>query len=212
MHTTNSEINAFTEDIQKRLNSLSSYEELNKELKKMNKIFDEMTLVKSSLSAKEGIPLRIMRDCLDNTEEITNELLNIAYDGNIFIDKFNISPTEFGIPWYNKGVLIEDVKFASQGELSFLSLALSFALSSRVLSKYNIMLLDEIDGPLDSTNREKFIRILENQIERINSEQNFLITHNSMFSSYPVDIIDLSGKNDKDQYPLANFITFKKLS
>ena len=61
------------------------------------------------------------------------------------------------------------------------------------LSKYNIMLLDEIDGPLDSRNREKFIRILENQIERIDSEQNFLITHNAMFSSYPVDIIDLSG-------------------
>ena len=68
------------------------------------------------------------------------------------------------------------------------------------------MLLDEIDGALDTRNREKFIEILENQIKRINSEQNFLITHNSMFSSYPVDIIDLSGKKDDTQYPLANFI------
>ena len=91
-------------------------------------------------------------------------------------------------------------------------MALSFALSTQTLKKYNIMLLDEIDGPLDIKNREKFIEILENQIERIDSEQNFLITHNAMFSSYPVDIIDLSGKNDKDQYPLANFIDIKYIS
>ena len=102
---------------------------------------------------------------------------------------------------------MKDVKYASQGELSFLSIALSFGLSSQSLSKYNIMLLDEIDGPLDSRNREKFIRILENQIERIGSEQNFLITHNNMFSSYPVDIIDLSFEKDKDNtYELANYI------
>ena len=94
--------------------------------------------------------------------------------------------------FYNKGVRLPDVKYASQGEISFLSIALSFALSSQALAKYNIMLLDEIDGPLDTRNREKFIRILERQIDRIDSEQNFLITHNSMFSSYPVDIIDLS--------------------
>lgn len=103
-----------------------------------------------------------------------------------------------------------DVKYVSQGELSFISIALSFALSSIVLSKYNIMLLDEIDGPLDSDNREKFIKILEKQIEKIDSEQNFLITHNSMFSSYPVDIIDLSFKNDTSSYPMANFINIER--
>jgi DNA repair exonuclease SbcCD ATPase subunit len=72
------------------------------------------------------------------------------------------------------------------------------------------MLLDEIDGPLDTVNREKFIRILENQIDRIDSEQNFLITHNDMFSSYPVDIIDLSGRNNKDEYPMATFLDINK--
>ena len=68
------------------------------------------------------------------------------------------------------------------------------------------MLLDEIDGPLDTENREKFIKILEKQIDKIDSEQNFLITHNSMFSSYPVDILDLSFSDRSDDYPLANFI------
>ena len=169
-------------------------------------------MVKDSLSSKQGMPLHFISNYLNNTEEITNELLDIAYDGKIFIDSFNITANEFNIPFYNNGVRLEDVKYASQGELSFLSIALSFALSRQALSKYNIMLLDEIDGPLDSTNREKFIRILEEQIEKIHSEQNFLITHNNMFSYYPVDIIDLSEENHTEQYPLANIIKIKKVA
>ena len=196
--------------IQKKKTNLSYYNDFSKELKKYSKIYDEMTLVKESLSSKKGIPLYYMSLYLGNTEEITNELLDIAYDGNIYIDKFNITPTEFSIPFYNRGTLIKDVRYASQGELSFLSIALSFALCSQALKKYNIMLLDEIDGPLDSSNRIKFINILENQIDRLSSEQNFLITHNDMFSGYPVDIIDLSFENQNDRYPNAYFIPIKK--
>lgn len=203
-------IDNITTELQRKISMLDQYSELSKDLEKMNKIYDEMLLTKEALSAKQGMPLHFISNYLNNTEEITNELLDIAYDGDIFIDRFNITPTEFSIPFYNKGVRLSDVKYASQGELSFLSIALSFALSSQALQKYNIMLLDEVDGPLDTNNREKFIRILENQIDRIESEQNFLITHNSMFSSYPVDILDLSFKNDSDAYPLASFIKIKK--
>lgn len=188
---------------------LSQYKSLTKELERMVNIYDETNLVKEALSSKKGIPLYFIGNYLSNTEEITNELLDIAYNGRIYIDNFNITPTEFSIPFFNNGIRLDDVKYASQGELSFLSIALSFALSSQALSKYNIMLLDEIDGPLDTTNREKFIQILENQIDRIDSEQSFLITHNDMFSSYPVDIIDLSYEHN-DDYKLANYIPIKK--
>ena len=170
-----------------------------------------MTLTKEALSSKKGMSLYYIKSYLGNTEEITNELLDIAYDGQIYIDNFKITPTEFTIPFYNRGKLIKDVKYASQGEISFLAIALSFGLASQTLAKYNIMLLDEIDGPLDTKNREKFIKILENQIERIGSEQNFLITHNDMFSSYPVDIIDLSfNSNQEKKYELANYITIER--
>lgn len=189
---------------------LSQYKVLEKELEKMNTIYDELTLAKRALSSKEGMPLHIIGRYLNNTEDITNELLNIAYDGKIYIDKFEITANEFAIPFFNNGVRLDDVKFASQGELSFLSIALSFALSSQALSHYNIMLLDEIDGPLDTRNREKFIKILENQIDRIHSEQNFLITHNAMFNSYGVDILDLSFKKTHEDYPLAHYIDIKR--
>ena len=205
------ELNITIENTKGNLSKISSdifmYNSLQVEMKKLNKVYDDLTYIKKSLSSKEGMPLRIIRNYLDNTEEITNELLDIAYDGKKYIDKFDISASEFSIPCYINGVRLPDVKYASQGELSFLEIALSFALSSQVLKKYGIMLLDEVDGPFDNSNREKFIKIMENQIDRIKSEQNFCITHNAFFSAYPVDIIDLTFTNDTSMYPLANFVT-----
>ena len=205
------DIDNTNKDIQKLKSNLDQYKAIQKELDNFNEKFDEMTVVKEALSSKKGMSLYYIKSYLGNTEEITNELLDIAYDGQIYIDNFKITPTEFTIPFFNRGKLIRDVKYASQGEISFLSIALSFGLASQTLTKYNIMLLDEIDGPLDTHNRAKFIKILENQIERIGSEQSFLITHNDMFSSYPVDIIDLNfGESDTEKYELANFIPIKR--
>jgi DNA repair exonuclease SbcCD ATPase subunit len=209
MHCVENKLRELESKYNKLKLDLNEYDSLSKEIKKLNKVYDEIGLVKKALSSKEGIPLRYTLNYLGNIENITNELLDIAYNGEKYIDKFDISPNSFSIPFYNKGVRLPDVKYASQGELSFLSIALSFALASQTLKKYNIMLLDEIDGPLDTENREKFIRILENQIERIESEQNFLITHNDMFASYPIDIIDLS-ENRTREYPLANYITVER--
>ena len=191
------EISFLTNKIQSLKTSITQYQELQKDLNTYNEIYDEMTLVKESLSSSKGIPLRFIKSYLGNTEEITNELLDIAYNGDIYIDKFKITQNEFTIPFYNRGKLLRDVKLASQGETSFISIALAFALSSQTMHKYNIMLLDEIDSTLDIHYKEKFLKILENQIDRIDSEQCFLITHGNMFSSYPVDVINF-GLNNQD--------------
>lgn len=191
------EIEFIQDKIQSAKTSLIQYKDLQKDLLSYNKIFDEMTLIKESLSSSKGIPLRYVKNYLGNTEEITNELLDIAFNGDIYIDKFKITQNEFTIPFYNKGKILRDVKLASQGETSFISIALAFALSSQTMSDYNIMLLDEIDSTLDIKFKEKFLKILENQIDRINAEQCFFITHGNMFSSYPVDVLSLG---DTDLY------------
>lgn len=191
------EIEFIQNKIQAAKTSLIQYNDLQKDLTSYNKIFDEMSLIKESLSSSKGIPLRYVKNYLGNTEEITNELLDIAFNGNIYIDKFKITQNEFTIPFYNKGKVLRDVKLASQGETSFISIALAFALSSQTMSDYNIMLLDEIDSTLDIKFKEKFLKILENQIDRINAEQCFFITHSNMFSSYPVDVLSLG---DTDLY------------
>ena len=192
----NMDIDYFTKEIEKLRLNIIQYNEIQKDLDLYNKVYDEMILVKESLSSSKGIPLRYIKNYLGNTEEIANELLDIAYNGNIYIDKFKITQSEFSIPFYNRGHLLKDVKLASQGEISFISIALAFALASQTMHKYNIMLLDEIDAALDINYKEKFLKILENQLDRVRGEQCFLITHSNMFSSYPVDIINFGQLND----------------
>lgn len=192
----NMDIDYFTKEIEKLRLNIIQYNEIQKDLDLYNKVYDEMILVKESLSSSKGIPLRYIKNYLGNTEEIANELLDIAYNGNIYIDKFKITQSEFSIPFYNRGHLLKDVKLASQGEISFISIALAFALASQTMHKYNIMLLDEIDAALDINYKEKFLKILENQLDRVRGEQCFLITHSNMFSSYPVDIVNFGQLND----------------
>ena len=187
---------------------LQSFEELSKELSKYRVIYDEMELVKKSLSSKEGIPLFDQQVYLKDIQCIANELLDIIYDGELYIEKFEPSADDFKIPFVTKNSQIGDVSYASQGERSFISLALSFALIYQSISKYNVVLLDEIDSTLDTRNREKFIQILEKQLEMINGDQIFLISHNNMFSMYPVDVIDTKNKNSQDNQ-LAHFIPIK---
>ena len=187
---------------------IKSFESFNKELMEYNSTYDEMELVKRSLSSKEGIPLLYIQVYLKNIQEITNELLDIIYDGELFIEDFNITADEFKIPYVTKETKIKDVCYASQGERSFISLALSFSLIYQSISRYNILLLDEIDSTLDTVNREKFLMILEKYIDMIECEQVFLITHNNMFNMYPVDIIDTKNKEDEINR-LANYIKIK---
>lgn len=188
---------------------LKSYKEMNDELSSYNTKYDEMTLIKRSLSSKEGIPLLYIQIYLKNTQNIANELLDIIYDGELFINDFNISADEFKIPFTTKNTTIKDVSYASQGEKSFISVALSFALIYQSISQYNIMLLDEIDSTLDTTNREKFIQILERQLDMISGDQIFLISHNNMFNMYPVDIINTKNETNSEN-KLANYIKIEK--
>ena len=67
------------------------------------------------------------------------------------------------------------------------------------------ILLDEIDSTLDTRNRAMFLNILEKQMESINSEQVFLITHNNVFENFPVDLI-VTTKNKDINYTNANII------
>ena len=198
------------EEIGKLRTGLTMYLENKKNLKNYQKHYDNMSLTKQALSASKGIPTIIVKHYLRDTVDITNDLLDIAYHGNIVLGDFNIDADEFTMPVYNRGAELPDVKLLSQGELALTSVALSFALVSQSLNGYNIMSLDEIDGALDTDNRRNFIMIMERQIERIDSEQNFMITHNDAFSSYPVDIVDLSGEHSKEAYKYATFIPIKK--
>ena len=55
--------------------------------------------------------------------------------------------------------------------MAITTISLSLALIEQSIGNYNILCLDEIDGPLDSTNRTNFIDILNSQIDKLGIEQ-----------------------------------------
>ena len=189
------------ENLEKRISDiqfkLMEYKRLMSDLQILNTRYDEINLTREALSSKEGIPMILIKKYLKNVHKITNELLDIAYGGELRIKQFKITDSEFKIPYVSHGKTISDVTHSSQGETSFITVALSFALMCRRIGKFNIMLLDEIDGPLDKMKRQKFIDVLFHQMEMVGSEQVFIISHNDMFDMYPVYVISTVPVDEK---------------
>lgn len=188
---------------------IENYKRYKKDLDELSSKFTDLEYLARALSSREGIPLIFIQAYLKDIKDVANQLLDVVYDGDLHLEDFEITADEFGIPYSTKGTTVKDVIYASQGERSFISLALSFALTYKSISKYNIMLLDEIDATLDISNREKFLHVLEMQIDMIHAEQVFVISHNDMFNAYPVDIVDTRNRTSANA-ELASYIPIEK--
>lgn len=173
-----------------------SFNELNDEKSELESKYFELDLLKDALSSNKGIPLIFIQLYLKRTRTISNELLKECFDGQLFLDDFIIDDKKFDIPLIIDNYLNPDVGYASQGQQSLITLVLSFALIQQNINNYNVLLLDEIDGPLDSRHRRYFINLLENQMDDISSQQAFLISHNPEFNNYPVDLIIMDKNMD----------------
>lgn len=177
---------------------LARVEELNERKKKLDSDFYPVSTVEEALSPTKGIPLILMKTYLDETESIANDLLDIAFNGDFQI-KFVTTEKEFSIQVESKGNLKPDIKMASQGEMAITTISLSLALIEQSLGGYNILCLDEIDGPLDGSNRNNFINILDNQIKKLGIEQVFIISHNNAFDTAEMGLVLLKDHGiDKD--------------
>ena len=203
------DIKRITDAITSMTFNLKQYKSLMKELKSYQEIYDDMVLIRESLSSNTGIPLVFIDIYLAEAKETVNDLMYEIYKGSMEIDRFNIKAEEFTIPFIKDGKVVDDIKYASQGEQSFFLIALSFAISYRSMSRYNIMLLDELDSVLDESNRSGFISIVEKLRTIIHAEQTFVISHNNMFSMYPVDYISVVDKKPEGM-PHANYIEIRK--
>ncbi len=158
----------------------------------LTQLHAEQKLIRDALDPTRGIPLIFTRAYLEQIKDTTNELLDIAFGGDFQID-FKTTSSEFAINVISKGLLMNDIKDASQGEKAISIIAINLALIEQSIAKYNILLIDEIDGPLDSANRENFIDIIYKQIDKLGIEQVFLISHNEAFDTSPISLILLNG-------------------
>jgi DNA repair exonuclease SbcCD ATPase subunit len=164
--------------------------------------------LKNALDPNKGIPLYFIKAYLEKTKDIANELLNLAFDGNFEID-FVTSAKEFFIRVRTGEYVKNDIADASQGETALTTISISLALIEQSIGAYNILALDEIDGPLDTQNRESFLNILNKQIDKLGIEQVFIISHNDAFDTEEMDLILLRDSNVHQKGP--EFMSNKKV-
>ena len=128
---------------------------------------------------------------------MVNELLELVYGKDLYIDRehVQIDETDFIIPYRRRGVLVSDISHASDGERAVMSLAFSLSLARITSKTYNILLLDEMDTSLDAYSRGKYIDMIAAYMKLIHARQVFLISHNSMFDNYPVNVLMTSEMN-----------------
>lgn len=177
-------------------NKLNEYARLQKEAKKLQKKHKDLDMIQKSVSTRKGIPVFYMNLYLGKIQKLANALLEIIYEDEFKLAKFNVDQEIFEIPYIKDGVKVSDVKYASQSELALATLALSFALSNRASGAYNILLLDEMDAGLDETNRASFLRMLDRQMRELYAEQVIIISHSlNHMLNVPMDVIRLSDLN-----------------
>lgn len=190
------------EQLQRTLADLKLTKEQYAEVLKRQELVHDIL---DAVSSKKGIPLVFVKLFLDECKDDLNDLIAEVFEDSIEIKEFDIPEDggEFNIPYLRSGVLIDDIIKSSQGERAVISLALSFALIRQASFKYNIMLLDEVDGPLHKDARNKFITILFKQLQAIAAEQVFIVSHNNTFDGFNVNII-LTSDEVVDENPLTS--------
>lgn len=189
----------------------SKYHEYQERKANLEENFENIEFVKNALDPMKGIPIFFTKNYLEETTRITNELLDVAYKGKFRI-KFQLDDKNFFIQVLtNTGDIKNDITEASQGEIALSTISLSLSMIEQSMTRYNIILLDEIDATLDAANRINFIDMIEMQIEKLGMEQVFIISHNNQFDTYPVDLIALKDSNlelDNDTFMSGKNLLF----
>jgi len=195
-------IDSIKTKIEEESTAVKIIEDNMKKLSEIEAIYNDIVLIKDALDPKKGIPTVFANEYLKSIATKTNKLLKVAYEDQFKI-RFNITASDFLVEVYKgDGTMLKDINLASQGETSLTNISLSLAMLEHMIKKYNIVYLDEVDSMLSTENRKLFIELLENQIDNLNIEQCFVITHNNEFYDKNIDLILLEGHDcdldDKD--------------
>lgn len=181
-----------TDDIYKTKFSLKQLEDYTSELNEYKTKYDYVeTIRKYSTPTKDGIQTIFMLLYMGKTLSMANELLSLFFNGDLELGQPDINATEFKIPCKSNisSVVNDDINSCSSGEKAMIDMILSFTFLHQSSTIYNILRLDEIDGPLDQNNRASFIIAL-NKIMGIFDVQNcIMISHSSEIELKDVDII-----------------------
>ena len=141
---------------------------------------------------------------MNNILSMANDLLSLLFEGEFNLQPFIINDTEFRIPCIGTGLMHNDISSMSTAQKCMISMILSFSILYQSSTKYNVLVLDEIDGGLDTSNRGMFIDLLDRLMSILHSEQCFIISHNNELNTSLADLIVL--KNNGEIYNGGNII------
>ena len=168
--------NILSKDLETLEHSNAQYLSTDEEIKKNKESVYKYKIIAEATSSTKGKPVLAIRDMMDKSKRLTNRLLDVMYTGEIQILDPIIDETEFTIPFRCGGNVSNDIRYGSQSESTLISLTLSLSLASS-LTKYNIRLLDEIDGFMDQQSAEVFVLMLNEMIGTLGIDQMFIISH-----------------------------------
>lgn len=201
----NSEVIELRDSINLMNNNLVIYYKLMAESDKLTRDLEDFSIIMNTISPKKGMPLEFINYYLDSIKYTANECLRVIYGDRLYIESMYADEKDFDIIYVKDGLIAGDVRSASQGESSFINIALSFAFLQQDVRDYNIILLDELDGVLDIDNKHRFLDILYNRLYHMNCQQCFLISHNDIYEDQDIDLI-LTDDSDISRYRKLNII------
>lgn len=213
-------VNTISEDINKynftlaplmkerdKLNhSIQMMKDYKREKDELQVNYDFIETIKYYSSPTTGIQLVFMELYMGKIISLANELLKLLFGGQFVIQPFVINESEFRIPCLGNGYLNDDISSMSSSQIGMISMILSFALLHHSSTKYNIIKLDEIDGPLDYSNRLFFTDVLNNIMDIMGTEQCIMISHNSELQVDNSDVILLRHDENNMDYLRGNII------
>ena len=176
-----------------------------RELDTLNNHYNLLETIRYYSSPTTGIQLTFMEMYMGKIIQVANNLLQMFFGGQFTIMPFVINESEFRIPCAGDGIMNDDISSMSSAQIAMISMILSFSFLYSSSSKYNILKLDEIDGPLDANNRLMFLDVLNNVMNMMGTEQCIMISHNTELQAEDSDIILLKSSENND-YMRGNVI------
>ena len=184
-----------TDEMNKLKYSIVLYNDYVKEYKEFSDKYNTIETVRKYSSPTTGIQTVYMSMYLNDILVMSNKLLNMLFNGEYVIYPFIVNDTEFRIPCSGSGLMNDDISSMSSAQIAMISMIISFVLLKKSSSIYNIIKMDEIDGPLDTVNRLKFSELLLRIMDILNSQQCIMISHNSELGLNNCDVILLKNSD-----------------
>ena len=198
------DIKGLSEERDKIKHSIILLNDYKTELQQYSDKYNRIEKIRYYSSPSTGIQTLFMQLYMNKIITVANSLLSLLFEGEFVLQPFIVNENEFRIPCLGSGLLHDDISSMSTAQKCMISMILSFSILHQSSTKYNVIMLDELDGGLDTMNRGFFIELLDRLMNMLHCEQCFIISHNNELSTTLSDLIIL--KNNSGEVYDGNII------